>query len=498
LSYPWSSTIYPQDLSLATEVLREEKLDLSSDLHLDGYEGALTFLVPTNDTIDFENKGFGSGDEIHVRGKQEKPTGPLRYSEQRMERFALSRSAWRRADFTVFRDGILVPGASRFHSWGMTGEKWFPPRLVINLEKSKAPQVNLARTEILQESRGLDVPIWDSYLRHMAEKYGGQLYNLSPKERFYQFGRLLEFHQLRNVPMERLAEILPFEKWPVPLLEVGGRIQYVDWKGLSSQTVFTSPSDLSPEIGEILRCEWLDGKQYNGPLEYWQGEPCVIRTFSSPSRSLDAAKRLVSHLLSRSHAVSAVRFLTSPFENDQPLLQTIRAPMTQIDSKLEIEPLLEKMARNPDDLDPREFEYLDSKLPPGRSHTAMCFLPPYETTFAYGSIFNLKHPATRSLLKCIARLELAAKRKELPEANIGKLDDALHRFHGSLEREAPEEMVKRLMACLALATDMKLFESSDTENLLVDKQAIMRRSFTAYSRNRTVRQFGHSITSVNV
>jgi len=151
LKYPWSAAILPQDLSIAQEVLKENVFNLASDLGMEDYEGTFTYLVPSDEIIDFSSDGEIKSEKdgkkynnIEVRKEAGIESGPR-----------LSRSSQFSQFYSVYRDGILIPNVSKPYVLNI-GMRGLPnSRLVVNLSKKRAPILDLARTNFLQARREL-------------------------------------------------------------------------------------------------------------------------------------------------------------------------------------------------------------------------------------------------------------------------------------------------------------------------------------------------------
>jgi len=255
LSYPWSKAILPQDLPAAREVLREERYDIAADLDLEGYDGVLTYLVPIDDGIDLD-LGVGEGTKVLIRGQAEHVIKQIHmypgFSRRGVVR--MSRSSSHPPTYAVYRDGILVPRASppfrRYYREGVLPL----PRLVVNLPKSRASGVNLARTQLLRQPEHWCSPVLQAHLHYLSETLLKDMLALAPAERLYQLGRLIAFHKIKA---KNLWEVFPHERWPLPFLEVGGRLNVLEWQEVAADAIYLSPGLLAKELIEMVRCQWL-------------------------------------------------------------------------------------------------------------------------------------------------------------------------------------------------------------------------------------------------
>jgi len=459
LSYPWSEAILPQDLPIAYEFLREERWEIASDLGLEDYDGVLTYLVPINDGIDFAPYGEEKVVVI-VRGKAEDVTRQVRWYENwnsyRGEVVGMSRSSSCPPAYAVYRDGILLATASP----PQTIRRWptYPgvlpvPRLVVNLPKSRAPRVDLARTQLVGQPEHWDSPIFQAHLYHLSETSLKDVLALDPVERWYQLGRFIAFH---DIDPESLWQVFPHERWPVPFLEAGGRLTVLEWQEVPADMIYLCPRPLLGELEEVARCRWLAQEEYKGSLIQWSGERCVGSSLFGVSAALRRAGILSHFPVEESHRFAAIRFLHPPWEGDPPLLQEIWLPMEIPEELSDVEAVLEEVVEDPTLLDPVERALVLWHILPD----AVEFPQPFEQCFAYGGeLLNLKHPVAQALLRLAAALELSERRGTLPEDRIGNLQDALGAVSLQLRHGAGEgRLYDDLRRMWSLVREVQLFD----------------------------------------
>lgn len=437
LGYPWSGAILPQDLPTAYEFLREERWDIASDLGLEGYDGALTYLVPIDDGIDLSTPIYASeGTRVGViiRGQTEHVTKQVRWVKTWFDYYGtevvgsgLSRSSSHPPTHSVYRDGILLATTSP-PRWLQRGYGTsHVPRLVVNLPKSRVPRVDLARTQLVGQPERWDLPIFQAYLRHLSEPSLEDLLTLDPVERLYELGRLIAFHKIEA---ESLWQVFPHEHWPLPFLEAGGRLHASEWQEVAADAIYLSPEPLRRELSEMLRCRWLTQKEYEGPLVQWAGERYIVSNLGHPaSMAVDVVSYLWQFPVEESHYFAAIRFLRPPWEGDPSLLQKIWLPKEIPEELPDVEALLEKTIEDPTVLNPIERALLHKTLPDQiRYHfpEAIEFPKPFEQSLAYGwEVLNSKHPVTLELLRFIATFELSKRRRTLSQDRLGQFEDAL-------------------------------------------------------------------------
>jgi len=496
LGYPWSEAILPQDLVIAHEVLREERYDLSSDLDLEGYDGVYTYLVPSTDEVDLVTR-VERETLILIRGQTESDRGwLLRWSQgwtpKPGEMVGISRSSSHSPTYAVYRDGILLATASPPEPLWQACSRVLPlSRLVLNLPKSRAPRVDLARTQFLGQPAQWALPVFQAHLQHLSETSLKDLLAQDPAQRCYQLGRLITFY---NIDAESLWQVFPHERWPLLFLEAGGSLNVLEWQEVAADVIYESPGAISEGLEEMLQ-RWLTRDEYEGPLVKWDGERCAVslKGIHSMQRRLSTGKA-VSRAASlwqvpvkKSHRLTAIRFLLPPQEEGPPLLQSIWRPKEIPEEVPDIEELLEKAVENPKLLNAVEWTLIseDQVL---RFSRVVEFPPPFDQCFAYGfEAMNLRHPVVQAMLQYQAGLELAKRRKAFPENQLGRLKDALDSSHTSfmslflgspitpvpfsnVDVSAVRQFSDALRRMWSLAREMHLFDVGDTEDLVLSPE----------------------------
>lgn len=426
LSFPWGKAFFPQDLTSVYEVLQEKHWDIALDLGLKEYDGVLAYPVPINDKIDL--RGFGrEGARVIRRGQIESTARKIRWHDC-WTRYAgmlegVSPSSQCYPSFAVYRDGILLAKASPPRDWRWEGESPLPiPKLIVNIPKSIIRKIDLARTQLLEQTEPWALPIWEAHLHHMVELFLEELLSLDPAERLYQLGRFATFH---NIEPERLWNFFPHKRWPLLFLKAGGKMSFLEWEKVSKNTIYIPPRLLRREISKIIYAWWIQ-EEYEGLLTQWVGDQSIVNylePFKLP-RSINVAIRISELPMLTSHALGVVRFLEPPWEDGPPLVQEVMLPIEKPKKLPDDEQILEKAVENPillNQVERARFVKFLTRIP-----RIVEFSQPYQEYFAYGSEFlNLKHPITQTLIKITAYWELAKRRGNLPKVQLGRLDDAL-------------------------------------------------------------------------
>jgi hypothetical protein len=503
LSYPWDRAILPQDIPIAREFFREQRWDIASDLHPEGYEGVLTYLLPMDDGIDLIPH---SGEfEVVKRGHAEHTTKRVRFPPYKRvhpvtdldvglihdrEAVGLNRSSTHSTTYAVYRDGILLPEAPPpiSDNRGKTitiaisedtvsfYQALLKPRLVVNLSKSRAPRVDLARRQLLGQLEHWASPVFEAHLRHLFGMWSEGLLAFDPAERLYELGRVIAFH---HIEAESLWEVFPHERWPVPFLEADGHLNVIEWQEVANHPIYLYPEPLGDELQEIYRSRWLTKEEYKGPLVKWKGERCVASNFvngvSSVSQAIDMAAGLWQIPVQKTHSFTGIRFLHPPWEGDPPLFQEIWVP-TEVPKELPgVEEVLRKAARDPGLLSSSETEVLRKSLFESVSYNfprIIEFPKPLSEFFAYGDkLLNLKHPVTRALLRFLAAFTLSRNRRSLPPDLLGHLEDALKQiFYFDPELKEWSNALRRVGS---LAREVQLIDEDALRDSVLTKKEIV-------------------------
>lgn len=504
LGYPWAKAILPQDLRTAREVLREERLDIASDLGLAGFDGVLAYLVPRDD-IDAEFVDNNSS-KFFTRGKDEPISKIVRWNYDFIsysgEAFGMSYSSKRSPTYAVYRDGILLSTASTPESPFGRHKIWriLPvPQIVVNLPKIKSPRVDLARSKILGMHEHWDSPVYQAYQHHLFEISLKDLLALNPAERLYQLGCIVAFY---NIEPESLLQVFPHERLPVPFIEVKGRINGLEWQEVTAGTLYMFPKIIEECLCILCCCKWLTHDEYDGLLAQWTGERCIIPGFgflNMPSAAIESAGEVWNLLVRKSYTFAAIRFLHPPWEGDLPLLQEIWLKTEIPNERPEIGTVLERTIENPDLLNPVEREMLYEML-----HAVDYNFPrfvefpkPFDHFFAYGNeMLNLTHPVTRALLRFGASLKLSQMRKTIPEDRIGHLQDAIAEFLRGFHRRDCSDSLRRLWL---LAQEVQLFDVGEIDDLVLTSEDFVPGSFGIGMLGIGRRKFyGHGLPFGNV
>ena len=487
LAYPWEEALLPQDLSLARTLFREVRLDIDSDLGLEEYEGALTYLVPKEEAVYVWPSDGGTipGVAVARRGEPEHSEKILRFASgwgywQGLRYISMSRSADHFRAYAVYRNGILIPRARAPKIRGRNAGKHVGvlpvPHLAVNLKKSQAPGTNLARTNLLYQKERWDSSLIERFTRNVCDRSLRHLLEMDPAERLYAMGRLVGMHGLS---VERLWEIFPHQHWPMAFLDAGGKITAKEWWELRTESVTTFPEAPEPkflgkELSELIQSRWLRRKNYSGLMTKWQGESCVPIWDWVGSLSIACAGDVCRTALRKTHVASRVRFLEPCWRDDLPLAQGILVPVPVSEKASDAKAALEMAIEDPGALSPSDQLLLETEY--GSSwldwELVLEFAPPFEHYFAYGwELLNKKHRLTQILMRIEAGIELAKiSGGTLPGDVLGRLEDALGDLEPDKQGISWDDWMIALHHVLSLATDLGLVSNTEVKKVSVSQE----------------------------
>lgn len=440
-AYPWSKAIRPQDLQPAKEHLEEVAYNLSSDLKLEEYEGTISYLIPKNKANSIASSHNGIQiDDIEIRSETEFSTN-IHFSDPTMLMSSKvdSRSARHFPTFSVYKDGILISGASQIE--GLVNDYSLPiPQIIANLKRNKSTKLNLARTEITDDKK----EHWSNKILKAHNSYiiKNSIVELSAKnaiERLYDLGYMMYFHFIN---LDYLWEFFPYEKIPIAFFEKKGNLRIIELGSLANQPIYKLRSikgvqsqsdahhDIMRDFARLLNAAKEDNHtlQSDGILHKWIGDASTgqvsQRIAGASNPVLSGIERIWDYALGRTHVVENIRFLQPPNKASYPLVQEIYVPLKFPEKLPDIEVVLQKGFSNPDDLDLIEWNAL-------RDYYTISikgferFSPPFQNIFAFGkAAINTNHPLGKSLLQLECLISLKKSESSFSRADIGKISDA--------------------------------------------------------------------------
>lgn len=484
LDYPWEEAVFSEDLATALQVFREESFDIRKDLGLADYEGILSYPVPINKNMDFTN-GLPGNQKVTVLSGQPDLVGKsIRWmwgwsGQMIRDREDPEDVTERCTCNAIYRDGILLSKAS-FILPARTKIGYIEParatRLVVNLPKSRAQSVDLARNLVITDSKEWANPIFEAQGQAVASRYTKKdFYTLPPSQQLFQLSSFMLFH---NLSVDMLSQIIPQDSWSLPFLNQGGRLTYKCWVEVTQDAINRSPEPLSEKLARLM-ADILKDEQPPEPLNYWEG-PLSIVDFATwggtagDSSIINGILEFARLPLGTSHHFGGIRFLSPPWEGSPPLLQEIWQPGRHSLSQSDIEGTLKRMAKDPTSAVYAEEELVQQKILEliGIKHLHLRMAnspPPFENSFAYGNAaMNLAHPIAKALIFLIARLTLPEIRESFQMSQYKQIEYVLRKVFldlpGGVSGKTCEEWQNLTMDLWSLANQMKL-----TRDLEVDK-----------------------------
>jgi len=485
LDYPWQEAVFSEDLATALQVFKEESFDIRQDLGLTDYEGILSYPVPIDKNMDFTDGLPGHHKLTVLSGHPDLIGKSMRWMwgwegqlirdredpEDEIERCNCS---------AIYRDGILLPKAS-FILPAPTKIGYIEPakacRLVVNLPKSRAEDVDLARNLVITDSKEWASPIFEAQVHVLASRYSSEEFcRLSPAQQLFQLASIMLFH---NVSADGLSHIFPRDSWPLPFLEQGGRLAFKRWAEVKQDVINRSPEPLSTKLAGLIGTILKDG-QPPEPLTHWEGLSSVVDFATwggsvGDSSIISGILEFVRLPLETSHHFGGVRFLSPPWEGPPPLLQEIWHPGRRSLSQNDIEEILTRIDKNPANAVYAEEEFIQQKLCEliGIKHFDLRmtrFPSPFNKFFAYGNVaLNLEHPIVKALISLTVRLILQGmqERSQFPQRK--QIQYAFRRVFlglpGGVSGETYEEWKNLTIDLWSLASQMNLTSDLEVDSL---------------------------------
>jgi hypothetical protein len=340
---------------------------------------------------------------------------------------------------------------------------------VVNLPKSSAPKLDLARTEIIGKNVNWYEPILIAHtMRIVGEARLNELLAMDNAERLYQLGRISAYELLSD---QHFWNAFPLQHLPVPLLTSGGHLKFIEWQDLGTDSISELPGLFADELYDLLLATWMgNSSNYTGPLLKWMGEDCVAWSSSIGGLApIMRALRLISTKIRDNYRLSRIRFLESPWDGEPPIAQEIYAPKSDGETDIDIAATIEKAIVDPTMLNPSEKRVLSKELKGRMGYLfagSVQFDPPYEKSlqhYSYGgpSLMNIRHPTIKALLRFIAAVARARIQQRLRGDQIGQMEDVITSTDRSLFLKDQtdynaSEITANLKRLLHMATELQL------------------------------------------
>lgn len=485
LDYPWEEAIFSEDLAIARQVFTEESFDIGKDLGLADYEGALSYPIPIDKNMDFTDGLPGHHRVTVLSGQPDLLGKSIRWmygwnGELIRDREDSRSQSERCSCNAIYRDGILLPQAS-FTLPARTKISYVTParasKLIVNLPKSRAKNVDLARNLVITDSEEWATPIFEAHGQALARKYSGEdFYRLPPGQQLFHLTSFMLFH---NVSTEMLTCIFPQDDWPLPFLEQGGQLSFKRWGEMKQHTINQTPEPLSYILARLMR-KILKDEELPKPLMHWSGPPSIIDFATwggsvGDSSVISGILEFVRLPLGTSHCFGGIRFLSPPWEGSPPLLQEIWCPGRRCLSEGEIGGIIKQIAEDSAHAVYAEEETIQQKLYEliGIKHSDILrmtrFPSPFEKAFAYGNVaLNLENPMARALICLAARLVAPEIQENYQPMQRKQIQWALRTVFlglpGGLARNTYQEWKNSATELWSMARQMKLTAGLEVDN----------------------------------
>ena len=498
LEFPWPEAVAARDMDTVLAAFKEEKLDLKKDLNLEDYEGVLVYPVPISFDLEFGADGneliilAGLKDELEEKsirwlGRPDGSISGITSSSffEKPERLTSNR---------IYRDGILLPKASfEYTDLIMDHVRGNPaPHLmIVNLPKSRSKMIDVARTEILENSEEWAKPIFNMWINKLAGRYGDYFKGLEPLKHLLH---MISFHIFHRVPFSRMGEIISFDDWPIMFLEKEGQISVRLLKDVRNAEIFECPNPLDRVMARNVR-GFLNQEEVEGLMKYWEGEPCLVSYATWSTRSekiiLGVILEYFQWILENFYIFRGIRFLNAPWEGYPCLVQKIWEPVDCVeDDEVDLtKDEIEKIIKDPIIVDTNKYRYAYIKTTLGMYiRTSLDFVKyfivivsfpqPYEESFGYGNRYlNIKHPSVQAIMRLIGHCAIAKIENRLDsiqEKNIAHgIVSIFTGLPGSIRDAKYEDWVKTVYELALIANQAGIIDEKEIEYLIPDKSSFV-------------------------
>lgn len=453
----FNKVFLPQSLKLAKEHFTIKKFSIHEDLKMNGIFGEIGYVVPKNPflkiTSDYRSRTRPEylltfpGKRAQDRSIKLKPEW-YEYKFANVDKdYRYGASSYSTEPFKVYLDGILIPRAvppSNIEGLSYEGQSlnYFPdyfsmerfviPSVHIQFSKSQVRQIDLSRTEIMQDGFFWDELLSTNLHQHIIEVHGTSLLDPDLKRRIMYIIYLIYFYR---VPLSFILKYIGYENAPLLIIDKDGNFEFDIWKNYIGKTVYFQPSYTSWFREGVLKM--LDERHdLDDSLLYWKGDGFIIGDISHPELNLKhgsaqavAASTLAQSYITESHVFSSYRFLESPWLEGPPLIQAVWNPQLQTFLVEDVN-IVSKAAENIDSIEDESFSYLLEKIREYLDEYIDIypqvgpFQSPYESSFAYGvGILNLNCKFTKGLIRILANIAIYEQSKSIESPEWAQMID---------------------------------------------------------------------------
>lgn len=450
-NFPIETAVFPQSVENVKKYFNQKIIRLKEDLHLENFDGCITYLMPVSDDIDILNAGHSwppndvlivdykndLSKEVRIRWNSEW----TRYSRgefNKIYNYAILDKSYR-----VFMDGILLTNIvppeitsiknmasesfSRWRSGGLE-DSFIIPQLVANIPKPTEVKLDLARTTIHSQERW-DKPIWTALFEYLKRTVIRDILEQNLEKRLLSLGRLITFYKLNNGII--FESLIKEQDFPVPSIEKETGLKFRLLNFELDDEIRIVPRNFSYEIAKLIQSTYIPRERYEGgALTLWNGLESTL-IFENPHDDLIPASilnlnELVKSFISVRYFFSGISFVSSPLGGRFYLVQEIFSKHS-LSSNLKKEQLLQLI--NGNNYESNQILHLRSlveyefyNLP-----KIVNFPEPFTESFAFGfNYLNFSHRTTQMLVKVCILLIIAKNNGTLTKNITGKMIDIIN------------------------------------------------------------------------
>lgn len=465
LHYSWEDVFLPQDLNNAKAIFTEQSFDVQSDLGLTTVEGKLSFLVPgaaqsleaqydpQNISIEFQK--VEDEERLGVRWAH----GWSYWSSRRGK--SLARSANAPTAYSIYRNGVLVPGASiEEESDRRVG--LVVPRILLNILSADSFQPDIARVGFKKQSEHWFEPIkkaLDIKLIEMLSRFQTQFESF---ELFVELGSFSLGFRLG----ESFFQKIDLSSIPFMVLRKKGLLDFIEWKELERGPVLICPTELNYEMSQLVKMKHSRG-DYMGYLERWEGPDSIFLDARSNDLRIDRASSITRFILNSYYHPARINLLSPPLSNLPPLVQEVwerRTEHVRSINEIAEQALVEPSALTvleTNTLVENTIPYLTIRFVPFPSHSRTMYR--VDSTF-----YNIRHPIVESVIRSVAWLFVTGNNKNHVAAGV--LSDSVNRLlYGYSDAKKLSEAASKMFSIapsLGLKLDYSVTSQIEVSELL--------------------------------
>lgn len=432
LGFPLGEAVVPQDLENAQRLFEERVFDLQADLGLSETQGQITFLTLRASEADVRAYYGGGIRETGVSISTQQENSLVRLSQTwsyPARGRPWSRSAEADPTHAIYRDGVLVAEARILSNAASYGRMLFPPRQVINLAGSVAPNLDVARSELRIKGEHWYAPISTALESKLREDLLAELSLMKGKAAFQKFGLFMASFS----PSKAFFQSLVILELPFLQIHDHGRLQFPKWGSLGSEPVRMWPESLRSITTDYLDTAFSKHREVNEIAsrlqKAWRGGPTLFapRVNVGSLVPLNIALTVTRAILENNYHVAGVELLEPPISNAPPLFIEIwhlGAPR----SDRSLAEIAKEAMVDPLSLSARDRAALIEQSDLAKSIAFVPFPDEAVTVYRTERLYNLRHPVAVLLLQSLAYYSVVSDHLKKWDTQVGRLRDAALRL----------------------------------------------------------------------